>query len=162
MDTPTPDPDDTLARSEALHERVRAEEPERRREHEQQMARLDALNAKLERDLAEQRAQEPERRREHEAAMAELEATRARLEALKAQPSGPAQGGGTGSLKTTVTQVRKWAEEEEHPNWIWAAYADLAQRLARVEGQLEEIADSLRMVIGQLAMLDKQERPDED
>ena len=95
--------------------------------------------------------------------MAELEATRARLEALKAQPSGPAQGGGqaqgsgAGSLKTTVTQVRKWAEEEEHPNWIWAAYADLAQRMTKMEGQLEELRDDLRMILGQLMLLKGQD-----
>jgi hypothetical protein len=138
MDTPTPDPDDLLAKSQA-----HLEEMERRH--------------------AEWRAQEPERRREHEAAMAELEATRARLEALKAQPSGPAQGGGqaqgsgAGSLKTTVTQVRKWAEEEEHPNWIWAAYADLAQRMTKMEGQLEELRDDLRMILGQLMLLKGQD-----
>jgi chromosome segregation ATPase len=64
-------------------------------------------------------------------------------------------------LKTTVAQVRRWAEEETHPNWIWAAYADLAQRLTRVEDRLDEMADSLRMILGQLAVLERQDRETE-
>ena len=61
-------------------------------------------------------------------------------------------------LKTTVAQVRRWAQEETHPNWVWAAYADLAQRLTRVEDRLDEMADSLRMILGQLAALERQDR----
>jgi hypothetical protein len=61
-------------------------------------------------------------------------------------------------LKTTVAQVRRWAEEETHSNWFLAAYADLAQRLTRVEDRLDEIADSLRMILGQLAALERQDR----
>jgi hypothetical protein len=61
-------------------------------------------------------------------------------------------------LTTTVAQVRRWAEVETHPNWVWAAYADVAQRLTRVEDRLDEMTDSRRMILGQLAALERQER----
>jgi hypothetical protein len=61
-------------------------------------------------------------------------------------------------LKTTVAQVRRWAAAETHANWFLAAYADLAQRLTRVEDRLDEMADSLRMILGQLAALERQDR----
>jgi hypothetical protein len=60
-------------------------------------------------------------------------------------------------LTTTVAQVRRWAEVGTHPNWIWAAYADVAQRLTRVEDRLAEMADSLRMMLGQQAALECQD-----
>src|SRR5215831_655008 len=104
-------------------------------EHEATIARLDARLA------AYDPAAEARKHAEH---MAEMDRIQAALD--------PAQ------LKTTVAQVRRWAEEETHPNWFWAAYADLAQRLTRVEERLDEMADSLRMILGQLAALERQDR----
>jgi len=52
----------------------------------------------------------------------------------------------------------RWAEVETHRNWVWAAYADVAQRLTRVEDRLDEMTDSRRMILGQLAALERQER----
>src|SRR5262249_29452333 len=64
--------------------------------------------------------------------------------------------------KTTVAQVRRWAAEEAHPNGFWAAYAALAQRLTRVEDRLDAMGDSLRMMLGQLAALECQDRESEE
>jgi hypothetical protein len=87
---------------------------------------------------------------EHQALMAEM----ARINASLAQTQAALD---PAKQQTTVAQVRKWAQEEQHPNWMWAAYADLAQRLVRVEDRLDEITDSLRMIIGQLAALERQD-----
>jgi len=64
--------------------------------------------------------------------------------------------------KTTIAQARRMAERETHPTWFQAAYADLAQRLARVEDRLEHLEDSLsllhskmEMIIGQLAAAER-------
>ena len=51
---------------------------------------------------------------------------------------------------------------ETHRNWVWAAYADVAQRLTRVEDRLDEMADRLRMILGQLAALERDSRHEED
>jgi chromosome segregation ATPase len=91
------------------------------------------------------------RRVRHEEQMAELDRINESLQKTQAALD-PAK------LQTTVAQVRRWAEEETHPNWFWAAYADLAQRLARVEDRLDEMADSLRMILGQLAAYERQDR----
>jgi chromosome segregation ATPase len=114
---------------------------------EQLKAQMDALTAKDEQTAADPLAAT----HEHQAQMAELDRINASLKQTQAALD-PAR------LTTTVAQVRRWAEEETHPNWIWAAYADLAQRLARVEDRLDEMADSLRMILGQLAALERQDR----
>ena len=54
---------------------------------------------------------------------------------------------------SSLAQVRRWAEEETHPNWFWAAYADLAQRLTRVETFLEEIEVSMSLLHTKMEML---------
>jgi hypothetical protein len=89
--------------------------------------------------------------RKHQAHMAEIDQIQ---ESLKQTQARLAQC----NPETTVTQVRRWAEEEKHPNWFWAAYVDLAQRLTRVEDRIKELADSMRMLIGQLAALEPQDR----
>jgi hypothetical protein len=116
-------------------------------QREQLTAQVDALTAKYEQTAADPLADA----RKHEEQMAELDRINASLKQTQAALD-PAR------LKTTVAQVRRWAEEETHPTWIWAAYADLAQRLARVEDRLDEMADSLRMILGQLAALERQDR----
>jgi hypothetical protein len=60
--------------------------------------------------------------------------------------------------ETTIAQARRMAERETHPTWFQTAYADLAQRMARVEDRLDEMADSLRMILGQLAAIERQDR----
>jgi chromosome segregation ATPase len=114
---------------------------------EQFKAQVDALTAKYEQTAVDPLAAA----HEHQAQMAELDRINASLKQTQAALD-PAR------LKTTVAQVRRWAEEETHPNWIWAAYADLAQRLTRVEDRLDDMADSLRMILGQLAALERQDR----
>jgi chromosome segregation ATPase len=117
--------------------------------HEEHIAKLDALKARLDERLA---TYDPEAEaRKHAEHMAEMDRIQASLKQTQAALD-PAR------LKTTVAQVRRWDEEETHPNWIWAAYADLAQRLTRVEDRLDEMADSLRMILGQLAALERQDR----
>jgi hypothetical protein len=108
-------------------------------------AQLEALNAKY-----EQTAADPLAAHEHQAQMAEMARINASLQQTQAALD-PA------TLKTTVAQVRRWAAEETHPNWFRAAYADLAQRRTRVEDRLDEMADSLRMMLGQLAALERQD-----
>jgi hypothetical protein len=99
-------------------------------------------------------------RARHQEQMAELDRLKASLQQTQAALD-PAK------LKTTVAQVRRWAEEETHPNWFWAAYADLAQRLTRVETFLEELEASMsllhakmEMLIMQRAMEDREARAD--
>ena len=89
-----------------------------------------------------------------------------KVEQLRARPEEPppvAQGPPPRPLDpkdfdTTIAQVRRMAEKDLHPTWMHAAYADLAGRLARVEDRLDEMADSLRMILGQLAALERQDR----
>ena len=122
-------------------------------EHEEHMANLDALQAQVDALHAKYEHPAADRRaatHEHQAQMAELARIQESLKQTQAALD-PAR------LTTTVTQVRRWAGEETHPNWFWAAYANLAQRLARVEGLLEEMADNQRMIIGQWATLERQE-----
>jgi hypothetical protein len=116
-------------------------------------ARMAQLNAQLDALVARfaQHAADPRTAAEHQALLAELERLKASLQQTQAAFD-PA------TLRTTVAQVRRWAAEETHPNWVWAAYADVAQRLTRVEDRLDEMADSLRMILGQLAALERQDR----
>jgi hypothetical protein len=109
-------------------------------------AQLDALTAKYEQSAADSLAAH-----EQQAQLAELACAQALLQQTQAALD-PAR------LTTTVAQVRRWAEVETHPNWVWAAYADVAQRLTRVEDRLDEMTDSRRMILGQLAALERQER----
>ena len=97
--------------------------------HDEQLANLDRINARLDQIQALKEAQ-PE---------AQL-------------PLDPRH------YETTIAQVRRMVEREKHPTWVQAAYADLASRLARVEDRLDEMADSLRMILGQLAALERQDR----
>ena len=128
-------------------DRMRAAGVEEQPRLERLKAQLDALNAKYEQTATDPLATA----HEHQAQMAEMDRIKASLQETQAALD-PAK------LKTTVAQVRRWAEEETHPNWFWAAYADLAQRLTRVEDRLDEMADSLRMILGQLAALERQDR----
>jgi hypothetical protein len=50
------------------------------------------------------------------------------------------------------------AQKDIHQNWFMAAYADLAGRMTQMEARLDDIADSLRMILGQLAALERQDR----
>jgi hypothetical protein len=66
---------------------------------------------------------------------------------------------------TTIAQVRRMAQKDVHPTWMHAAYADLAQRLARVEDLLEVLDASMSLLhtkmetlIGQLAVSERQDR----
>jgi hypothetical protein len=108
-------------------------------------------------------ADEGEQRAAHARHMAEMDAIREqqqetirRLDALAADPS---------PLDTTVTRVRRMAERQTHPTWMHAAYADLAQRIARVDERLDELEASMsllhtkmEMLIGQLAAQESQSR----
>jgi hypothetical protein len=114
----------------------------------EELAKLDALRAEVE-ALSTQDDREAEARK-HAEHMAEMDRLQ---ESLKQTQARLAQF----NPETTVAQVRRWAAEEKHPNWLWAAYADLAQRLGRVEDRIDEMADSLRMIIGQLAALERQD-----
>ena len=98
------------------------------------------------------------RRAQHQEQMAEL----ARINASLIQTQAALD---PEKLKTTVAQVRRWAQLETHPHWLWAAYADLAQRLTRVETFLEELEASMSLLhtkmetmIGQLAASERQDR----
>lgn len=59
--------------------------------------------------------------------------------------------------RSTVAQVRKMLKDKVHPTWIQAAYVDLAQRFERVEARLDEMSDTLRMILGQLAALEREQ-----
>jgi hypothetical protein len=122
-------------------------------DHDDLRAQIEALEAQYRRtaDAALALHDDEARRARHEEQMAELDRINASLQQTQAALD-PA------TLKTTVAAVRRWAQEETHPNWFWAAYADLAQRLTRVEDRLDEMADSLRMILGQLAALERQDR----
>jgi hypothetical protein len=125
---------------------------------------------------------------DHDTTMAQLEATLARLEAQAHQPLAPEapplgerldtlQARNTETLKrldalaldpakmeTSLAQVRRMAQKDVHPTWMHAAYADLTQRLARVEALLEDLGDSMSLlhtkmetIIGQLAASERQQ-----
>jgi chromosome segregation ATPase len=128
------------------NEEARQREQETLQRQHDPLARLDTL-----------RAQEEERRQQDAARQESAE--RARQDAAREAQA----------RQTTVTQARSITERETHPSWIHAAYADLAQRLARAETLLEELGDSMSLlhtkmetIIGQLAIherLDRGERP---
>src|SRR6266508_66474 len=97
----------------------------------------------------------------HAEQLAHLDAVQARLDQIKGHmdskpPLDPKD------FDTTIAQVRRMAQQDVHPTWMHAAYADLAGRLARVEDRLEHLEDSLslfhskmEMIIGQLAAAER-------
>jgi heme oxygenase len=106
-----------------------------------ELAKLDALKAKLDAGRA---AYDPDAEaRRHAEHMARLDRMREDLHR---------------NLDTTLPQVRQWMDKETFPTWMHAAYADVAQRLERVEHSLGDMAESLRMILGQLAALERPER----
>jgi hypothetical protein len=114
----THEPEEHLAQRDGM----RADGVEEQPRLERLKAQLDALNTKYEQSAADPLAAAPE----HQARMAEMARINASLQQTQAALD-------SAKLKTSVAQVRRWAEEETHPNWFWAAYADLAQRLTWVE-----------------------------
>src|SRR5574341_1507845 len=132
------------------------------------LARATELRNSTERRYQAILEQEERRRREHEAHMAEMDAilaqtraTRARLDALHAQVTDP------DAYTTTIAQARRMAERETHPSWFQAAYADLAQRMARLDTRVEELEASMslrhtkmEMIIAHLVADEGQDRTD--
>ncbi len=120
-------------------------------------AQIDALSAKYS-NMAEHPLaphDDEARRARHQEQMAELDRINASLKQTQAALDPE-------KLKTTVAQVRRWAQVETHPTWFQAAYADLAQRLARVEDLLADLEGSMsllhtkmEMIIGQLAAAER-------
>jgi hypothetical protein len=100
----------------------------------------------------------------HAEQLAHLDAIQARVDQIKGHldskpPLDPKD------FDTTITQVRRMAQKDVHPTWMHAAYADLAQRLARVEDLLEDLGASMSLlhtkmetIIGQLAIDERQDR----
>ena len=127
-----------------------------RHEHDEHLAKLDAIKARLDESIA--KYDPVAEARKHAEHMAEMDRTlesakqmNARLEARVLDPA---------AYETTVAQARRMAEKETHPTWFQAAYADLAQRLTRVEDRLDELAAGIGMIIGQLAALERQQDTD--
>lgn len=132
----------------------------------ERLATLQAMVAQLEARLQPRqddatRLRPDAMQQQHEEAMARNRDTLARLEALNA----PQRTLEPLALETTVAQAQRMTERQTHPTWMHAAYADLAQRLARVEGRLEELGDSMsllhtkmEMIIGQLAIHERLDR----
>jgi hypothetical protein len=123
-------------------------------------AQIEALSAKYssmaEHPLAPH--DDEARRARHQEQMAELDRIKASLQQTQAALDPE-------KLNTTMAQVRRMAEKDLHPTWMHAAYADLAQRLARVEETLEELGASMSLlhtkmetIIGQLAAYEHQDR----
>ncbi|SRR5229473_6158324 len=100
----------------------------------------------------------------HAEQRAHLDAMQARLDQIKGHmdskpPLDPKD------FDTTIAQVRRMAQKDVHPTWMHGAYADLAQRLARVEDLLEDLGASMSLlhtkmetIIGQLAVSERQDR----
>ena len=118
-------------------------------EHDGHLTRLGELKAKM--DALHGTYDREAEERKHAEHMAEMDRIQ---DSLKQTQARLAQI----NPDTTVAQVRRMAEHDTHPTWMHAAYADLAQHLTRVEDRLDELADSLRMLIGQLAALEPKDR----
>jgi hypothetical protein len=55
--------------------------------------------------------------------------------------------------ETTIARVRRMTEREKHPTWFQAAYADLAQRLVRVDERLDALEASMSLLHAKMEML---------
>jgi hypothetical protein len=47
---------------------------------------------------------------------------------------------------TTIDQVRKMVQKDVHPTWMHAAYADLAERMARLEAMFQNLEASMGLL----------------
>ncbi len=68
-------------------------------------------------------------------------------------------------MACTPADLERWIGRDSYPTWFHAAYADLAQRLTRVDERLDDLETSMsllhtkmEMIIGQLAAVERQER----
>src|SRR5262245_19465380 len=54
---------------------------------------------------------------------------------------------------TTVAEVQRWANGATYPSWIHAAYADLVQRLTKMDERLDDLEATMSLLHGKLEML---------
>ena len=55
--------------------------------------------------------------------------------------------------RTTVAEARQMAVQDVHRTWFHAAYADVAQRLTKVDERLDELEAAMSLLHGKLETL---------
>ena len=95
-----------------------------------------------------------ERHRQRDAEWAWTMAQQQRQAALPSPstppPGPPAPPAPLPNYRTTVADLADMRTQDSHPTWFQAAYVDLAQRLIRVETQLEDQATTLSLLHGKV------------
>jgi hypothetical protein len=134
---PEQDPNDKQAFIEAHMARAKAEDERWKTMSTADMfAQLDALSDKHRRSAAESAWE----RRQQQAAPPPVP--------LASTP--PALPAPLPSYRTTVADLADMRTQTSHPTWFQAAYVDLAERLIRVETQLEDQATTLSLLHGKV------------